>query len=191
MTIQQPQTHTSLRIPNGVLGMAITIIVEIIYFVSLVSSYLVLRSNTTEWPPWGQPRLPIETTAFNTFVLLLSGILLFRARTQFLKNPQIFPKNLVMLSMLCGAFFVLYQGYEWLNLIEFGLTIQSSQYGSIFYLIIGSHAIHAIAGLIGLCYIYYCGVTTQVTTIGLLVVAMFWYFVVGLWPILYMLVYLS
>ena len=128
--------HTP-RIPNGVVGMSITIIVEIIYFTSLVSSYLVLRAASVEWPPWGQPRLPIETTAFNTMILLLSGFFLFRARKQFLGQPKVFPAKLVLLSILFGAFFVLFQGYEWVRLISFGLTAQSSQYGSIFYLLIG------------------------------------------------------
>ena len=182
--------HTP-RIPNGVVGMGITIIVEIIYFASLVSSYLVLRAASVEWPPWGQPRLPIETTAFNTMVLLLSGFFLFRARKQFLSQPEVFPAKLVLLAILFGSFFVFFQGYEWVRLINFGLTAQASQYGSIFYLLIGSHAVHVTAGLCGLCYLYYRGINYQITTAALLVGAMFWYFIVGLWPILYVLVYLS
>ncbi len=183
------QTHNP-RIPNGVLGIGMAIIVEIVYFAALVSSYLVLRANTVEWPPWGQPRLPVETTALNTVVLLLSGFFLFRARQQFVSQPQTFPARLVLLSILCGAFFLLFQGYEWVRLINFGLTVQSGQYGSIFYLLIGSHALHVAAGLCGLCYLHYQGLKNCMTNEMSLVGAMFWYFVVGLWPILYVLVYL-
>ena len=48
------------------------------------------------------------------------------------------------LVMLLGAFFVVFQGAEWLALIGQGLTLTSSALGSFFYLIVGSHGLHAV-----------------------------------------------
>jgi cytochrome c oxidase subunit 3 len=68
--------------------------------------------------------------------------------------------------------------------------LTSSTYGGFFYLIVGLHALHAIAALAVLtlaCLQLQRGwlASSQLATAGV-----FWYFVVGLWPILYGLVYL-
>ena len=49
--------------------------------------------------------------------------------------------------MLLGAFFVLFQGVEWVALLREGLTLTSSTHGAFFYLIIGTHALHAVVAL--------------------------------------------
>lgn len=183
-------------IANGVIAIIIFIVTEIMFFAALISSYLVLRSNAEEWPPWGQPRLPVETTAFNSLALLLSGWVLYKAYQSFSKgNDEELPKvrKLLGLSILLGVFFVGFQGYEWAQLIQFGLTISSSTFGGLFYLIIGTHALHAVAALIALIYTYLRlapHATSKLTATEFVVPQIFWCFVVGIWPILYVLVYL-
>ena len=95
------------------------------------------------------------------------------------------------LCLIFGAVFVAVQGFEWVRLLSYGLTMTSSQYGAFFYLIIGTHAIHAIGALIGIWCLFVklrAGVLKQTSFQGVL---FFWYFVVGIWPVLYVLVYLS
>ena len=50
-------------ISNGMIGITIFIVTEVMFFAALISAYIVIRSGQDEWPPWGQPRLPVETTA--------------------------------------------------------------------------------------------------------------------------------
>ena len=181
-------------VASGVIGILLFIATEIMFFAALISAYLIIRSGFPEWPPWGQPRLPVTTTAFNTFVLLLSGAVLFGANKAFSKSgaSQV-TKRLVGISIGLGAFFVLFQGYEWIRLIQFGLTMTSSTYGGVFYLIIGTHGLHVAIALTVLLYTYYRLNTPRnprITADGFAVAQIFWYFVVGLWPILYVLVYL-
>lgn len=190
----QRQNRRKPPISSGVLGMIIFIISEIMFFAALISSYLVLRSGATEWPPWGQPRLPVIATAFNTVVLLVSGWVLYKAHKQFTQPDASFAKTrkLLGISILLGLFFVLFQGYEWGQLIQFGLTLTSSTYGGLFYLIIGTHALHVIVALLMLLQAYRKLTPTQMpplTPSGFAVPQVFWYFVVGVWPILYFLVY--
>ena len=48
-----------------------------------------------------------------------------------------------------GMYFILGQGYEYMNLVkEQGLTLSSSAYGSVFYLTTGFHGLHVTGGLI-------------------------------------------
>ncbi|MBF0279854.1 MAG: cytochrome c oxidase subunit 3 [SAR324 cluster bacterium] len=192
-----PTRHQNRQKPpiaNGVVGIAIFVVTEVMFFASLISAYLVLRSGAEEWPPWGQPRLPVAATAFNTVVLLLSGLVLFKAYQQFLKPDRVsVSRKMLGLSILLGLFFVLFQGYEWIQLLQFGLTMTSSNYGGLFYLIIGTHAVHVVAALFFLLHTYSMLAPSRIPQLAsteFVVSQIFWYFVVGVWPILYFLIYL-
>ena len=65
-----------------------------------------------------------------------------------------------------------------------------STYASFFYLIVGAHALHAVVGLGALGRIWLLLRAGRLEPGTFQAVSLFWYFVVGLWPILYLLVYL-
>ena len=96
------------------------------------------------------------------------------------------------ISIGMGAFFLVFQGYEWVQLIKFGLTLTSGAYGGLFYLIIGTHGLHAVAALMGLLYVYYRIFYKEKLFLSrpFVVTEIFWYFVVGIWPLLFVVVYL-
>jgi cytochrome c oxidase subunit 3 len=176
-------------VPNGVMGMLIFVIAETMLFAGLISGFTVIRSSALIWPPLDQPRLPLEETAVNTAALLASGVCLLLARRAF-QNERRQASRPLLLAIALGAFFVVFQGVEWLALIRDGLTLQSSSLGSFFYLIVGMHALHAIAAL-GL--LVYTSVRLQrgwLASSQLATAEVLWYFVVGLWPVLYLVVYL-
>ena len=76
-----PAPDPGKRLPNSVLAMIIFVVAEIMFFAALMSAHTIARATVPGgvWPPVGQPRLPVERTAFNTAILLLSGVLLFIA----------------------------------------------------------------------------------------------------------------
>ena len=187
----QPQRAKS-PVSSGVVGMLLFIVTEVMFFGALISAYLVIRAGLDEWPPWGQPRLPVETTAFNTLVLLISGLLMAYSRNLMLEKKFLQGRKWFGFSILLGIFFLISQGYEWVELIKFGLTVSSSVYGGLFYLIIGAHGFHVFGTLAFLIYAWKSlgASVNPITTEGLLPVQMLWYFVVCVWPVLYVLVYL-
>ena len=71
---------TRTPISSGVLGMLIFMVTEAMFFAGLISAYMVIRAGIEEWPPWGQPRLPVVATAFNTVMLLASGFVMAHSR---------------------------------------------------------------------------------------------------------------
>ncbi len=176
-------------VPNGVMGMLIFVIVEVMVFAALISAFSIIRASAIIWPPLGQPRLPLEETAINTAALLASGVLLVVARRRFAHSPLRAERPL-LLAMLLGAFFVVFQGAEWVALIGEGLTLSSSSLGSFFYLIVGMHALHAVAALGLLAYTWQRLQRGWLASSQLATAEVFWYFVVGVWPILYLTVYL-
>lgn len=177
-------------VPNGVLGMLIFVVAEMMFFAGLISAFVIGKSNAVGgWPPPGQPRLPIEATAFNSLVLLASGVLLFFANRAFQKG-SLKTQRLLLGSILLGAFFVVFQGSEWVALIHEGLTLTSSQLGGFFYLLVGAHALHAVAALGILVYTYRELKGGTLSSFAFWPAQIFWYFVVSLWPVLYVQVYL-
>jgi heme/copper-type cytochrome/quinol oxidase subunit 3 len=178
-------------VSNGVLGMLVFIFTEVMFFAGLISAHAIVRSQAAGqmWPPYGQPRLPVEQTAINTAALLVSGIVLFLAWLAFRRESQS-ARIPLLLSIILGTIFVVFQGLEWVALLGEGLTLQSSSYGGFFYLIVGTHALHAVAALVALVWAWVRLDKERLTAAQLATVAAFWYFVVLVWPILYWKVYL-
>src|SRR5262249_57666197 len=93
-----------------------------------------------------------------------------------------------------GCLFLAVQGVEWVRLIGFGLTVTSGVYGGTFYTLIGAHAAHVMVALAWLAIVlaraargHFAGPRAP----GVTACAMYWHFVVALWPILYVAVYLT
>src|SRR5262249_51928850 len=93
-----------------------------------------------------------------------------------------------------GATFLAVQGAEWVRLVRFGLTVSAGAYGATFYTLIGTHGVHVLAALAWLALVMLAAIRGRYTArehVGVAVCAMYWHFVVALWPILYVLVYLA
>ena len=176
-------------IPDAVLGMLLFVLIEVMLFAGMISAFAIIKSSAPVWPPLDQPRLPAGATAFNTAALLASGVFLFRARRVFERNRASALRPLGF-ALGLGAFFVLFQGAEWVGLVRQGLTLTSSSLGSFFYLIVGTHALHAVAAIVLLGRIWLRLRRGWLTSAQLATAEVFWYFVVGVWPILYLVVYL-
>lgn len=177
-------------VPSVVLGMLIFVSAEIMFFAGLASAFLIAKAGSIAWPPPGQPRLPVEVTAFNTAMLLASGGLLLLVGRAFAGRDRRRAGVLMAGAVGLGAFFVALQGFEWVRLIRFGLTLTSSTYGAFFYLIVGVHALHVLGALLALARVAAQLRAGALARDTLQAVSVLWYFVVGLWPFLYVLVYL-
>jgi len=177
-------------VPSPVLAMLIFVFTEVMLFSGFISAFTIMRGSEVIWPPPGQPRLPASETAFNTGLLIASGIALYVARRRFANRPMHLRRGLLV-TILLGASFVVLQGREWVSLLAQGLTLRSSALGSFFYLIVGAHALHAVIALGILIYAWLRLGQRSVPRNTLAAAEIFWYFVVGIWPVLYWRVYLS
>ena len=178
---------------NVVLATVFVIGGELMFFAGLVFSFWIVRLAAPVWPPPLQPRLPVGVTAVNTVILLLSSVVMIAAgRARARGDGHAFVRHLSLTAAL-GGLFLAVQGYEWLRLVGFGLTVSSGAYGTTFYTLIGAHAAHVVAALAWL------GLTLALAARGrfagpraaaVTACALYWHFVVLLWPILYVSVYL-
>jgi heme/copper-type cytochrome/quinol oxidase subunit 3 len=166
---------------------------ETMFFGALISALLVLRLGMAAWPPPLEPRLPVAVTGLNTLVLLASSLTLRTAGRARRAGDDTRHLRWLRATAALGGLFLVVQGYEWTRMIGYGLTLHSGIYGTTFYALIGFHGMHVLAALIWL------SATTALVARGrfgegrsapVQACAMFWHFVVAVWPVLYFTVYL-
>jgi cytochrome c oxidase subunit 3 len=193
--------NVELPINGPVLGLLIFLGAEAMFFAGLISAFLILRAGGGVWPPAGQPRLPVEVTAINTLILLFSAYTMHRAVLA-VRRPDL-PSfifkgksgvNWLAATGALGTIFLGVQGAEWIRLVNYGLTMTSGNYGATFYTLIGAHGLHVLAAVIVLGVVFLRAINRRYNAQnanGLELCRIYWWFVVGIWPVLYVLVYLS
>lgn len=199
------ESQNRLRRSAPVTGMVLFILCEAMFFAAIVSAYLVTSARAEEWPPPDLPALPVGESAFNAFVLVISGLFIYlggrsergedearrRERSGRIGTDESSARETFHAAgLVCGAAFVFLQGGEWLRVLGSGLSYGSGAYGSFFYLIVAAHGLHVCGALALLAWLLFPSSRREVTAESLLAARLFWYFVVGLWPLLYAMVYL-
>ena len=173
---------------SPVLATLVFVCSEVMFFAALISAFLITKASSgVLFTPPAQVTLPVAATAANTLVLMISGYLLHLATVRFPDRQQQ-ALHLFGLAIICGVVFVGCQGYEWVKLISYGMSMTSGIFAACFFLLIGAHAMHAAATV--LIMIYFRFLRRQSLHLdNLKALRLFWLFVVGIWPVLYGLVY--
>lgn len=177
-------------VSNARLAMLMFLGAEAMFFAGLIGAFLVLRFGSAIWPPPGQPYLPVGVTGVNTVILLFSAYTMRRA----MREDRQGVIRWLLVTVFLGTVFLGVQGYEWVRLVRFGFTWANGTYGATFYTLIGIHGAHVFGAVLWLL-IVLAGASgnrfSATRHVGLTLCGMYWYFVVGLWPVLFTLVYLS
>jgi cytochrome c oxidase subunit 3 len=166
---------------------------EAMFFAGLIGAYIVFRVSSPIWPPPFQPRLPVLVTGVNTLILIASALTMRWSLSAVRLGDRRQLMRCLTYTAVLGGIFLVIQGFEWLRLIHFGLTVSSSVYGGLFYTLIGFHGLHVAGALIWLLAVLVQaqqGRFSKARHVGLQICGMYWTFVVALWPVLYGLVYL-
>lgn len=192
-----PELHVIHPLPrrgftdHALFGMGVFVFTEVMLFAAFVSAFLIVRNSVPPgmWPPEDQPRLPFDRTALNTLALLASGVSVWVANRSLRARGPEAARTPLTLGLALGVAFVALQGAEWTALLRQGLTLSSSQVGGFFYLIVGCHALHALVALslLAWCWVSLMGGRLKRSRFG--AAQLFWYFVVLVWPVVWLVVY--
>ncbi len=194
--------------PNLVsVGTIIWLSSELMFFAALFAMYFTIRSvDKGLGQPWPKAHLDLALASANTIVLLLSSVtcqagVFAIERHQLRRSGRIWNplrwglREWYALTFLMGLYFVLGQGYEYLDLIQKQhVTLSSSNYGSVFFLTTGFHGLHVSGGLIA--FIFLLGRTFAAKRFTLeqqtsaIVVSYYWHFVDVVWIGLFTTIYL-
>lgn len=180
-------------VSNAVLGMLMFLAFEAMFFAGLLGTFLVFRLASTNWPPPGEPYLPIGVTWINTGILVASAYTMRRAHRAIRDGNQAGLVHGLGLTAILGTTFLAVQGSEWIRLVHHGLTLRSGTYGATFYTLIGCHGLHVLGAVMWLAVVLLQarrGRFSPERHVGVQLCTIYWMFVVGLWLVLFPSVYL-
>jgi heme/copper-type cytochrome/quinol oxidase subunit 3 len=180
-------------------GNLLLLLIETTMFALLVAGYLYLRGNFTQWPPpepersgaAGVPLPALGVPAANLALLALSlAPMLWAARAAWHRRPKNVCRALT-LTVACGL------GAIALRFREFGalhFRWDDNAYGSITWTILGLHLLHLIVATaelaLMLAWILVHGMDKKHAR-DVRVTAVYWYWIVGTWGLLHVLVFWS
>ncbi|MDV6345430.1 cytochrome c oxidase subunit 3 [Nitrosomonas sp. Is37] len=145
---------------------------------------------TEKFTPMGAWGLP----AFNTFLLLTSGVTVTLAHWALKQNRRPALKMWLLATVLLGFTFLACQIYEYGHAYaDLNLKMTSGAYGSTFFMLTGFHGFHVTLGAIMLTVIYFrcaAGHFKPEHHFGFEGVAWYWHFVDVVWLGLFIFVYL-
>jgi cytochrome c oxidase subunit 3 len=135
---------------------------------------------------WGIP-------AFNTLILLSSGVTITVAHWSLLKNNRKTMLLFQLFTILLGISFLIMQAHEYGQAyLEKGLTLASGIYGTTFFMLTGFHGLHVTIGTLGLIVILYRMLKHDFNShnhFAFEAVAWYWHFVDVVWLFLFIFVY--
>jgi heme/copper-type cytochrome/quinol oxidase subunit 3 len=162
-------------------GMVVLITTEAMIFLSLLSAYFFLRSSATHWPLGGIEAPELHRSSVFTVILLASSLPIFWMEHALFRGHMRQVEAGLLISFLMGAAFLGNTAYDFQHM-EFGW--RDNAYASLFYVILGLHALHVLAGLLMNATVQVKTVTGRVSAQNHTtpeVFALYWHFVDGVW----------
>ena len=170
-------------------GIAVAIISILMFFMALVSAYIVRKGSASDWATFRFPGLIWG----NTTILLGSSLTLELARWRLAKLDISGFRTLWWITTALGLVFLGGQIFVWRQLVEQGVFMATNPASSFFYVFTGAHAMHIVAGVGALLFValrnFDRAKVTRATAAE--VTSYFWHFLDALWVFLAVLLYLG
>jgi len=196
------------HVPWGKAMMWIFLVSDTFIFTCFLTGYLHVRLTTTEpWPVQseifalsfgGGDPIPLILIAIRTFILNSSSGTMALAVNFGYQKDKVKTFWLMCATAAFGASFVSMQVFEWSKLIEEGVRpwgnpFGAPQFGSVFFMITGSHGAHVTVGVIYLLWVafrvkrgYYDDKGYEIVEIA----GLYWHFVDLVWVFIFAFFYL-
>lgn len=156
-------------------------------FIGFTSAYVVKRAQAN-WLSFNLPGIFWVSTA----VILTSSLTIHLALRQFKARNMSSYKQLITLTALLGIAFAVCQIIGFTDMANHGLTLSSTVSASFIYVIVGTHILHVLGGVVVLMIMFVRAYRTRIRTyssIPIEVAATYWHFVDALW--IYLLIFFS
>jgi len=174
--------------PNRyVTGMSVGIIAILIFFMAMISAFLLRRNTGHDWMAVRLPRI----LWVNSAVLLASSGTIEIARKRLAAGNGAGFRAFWGLTTGLGVVFLLGQFVAWRQLAAQGVFIASNPASSFFYIFTGSHALHLVGGVAMLSFVALRNFekSTVRRELAAEVASYYWHFMDALWIFLLTLLY--
>jgi len=217
MMVPEAGYEPGMKVYTMKLGMWVFLLSEVMFFTSLIGSYIILRFAHPDHFSDPGTVLNVPLTAFNTFALICSSVTMVKAFAAIQQGDVAGLKRWLLATIVIGAAFVGIQAYEYSKLVHEGFVPAAAGYaavgreayeaglmgtaplmggplyGATFYTMTGFHGAHVSIGVICLIFVLFQamrGRYTQADHRGVELIGLYWHFVDLVWIILFTIVYL-
>jgi cytochrome c oxidase subunit 3 len=177
---------------NSKLGIWVFLGGEVIFFVTLIVTFIFVRLTQSGYQTQFRSNLSIPIIAGNTFVLITSSYFVVRALEAIRDNEhQKMARNLIVVVVL-GLIFLGGQAFEWISLFQDGINLTST-FGTPFFTVTGIHGTHVFVGVIWAIYLLLYNRRIPFDRTDTLAVenfGLYWHFVDIVWIVLFTQIYL-
>jgi cytochrome c oxidase subunit 3 len=172
-----------------VTGMTMGVAAILMFFMALVSAFIVRKGLSTDWQAFTLP----PVLYVNTLLLLASSVTIQAARRKLAYEDLEGFRHWWLMTTALGLLFVGGQLLAWRQLAHAGVYLSSNPSSSFFYVLTAAHGVHLLGGIIALVAIAFWNwkkahvarsTATEMATI-------YWHFMDGLWIFLFLLLKLG
>lgn len=125
-------------------GVIVWLSSELMFFAGMFAAWFTLASANDPWPPEGVD-LDVARAAVFTAVLISSSATIHRSVSAAERGQRGEALRWLAATFLLGGAFVINQALEFAGL---GFQLDSHAYGTIFWLLVGFHWLHVLAGMV-------------------------------------------
>jgi len=184
-------THTGVA--NAKLGMWLFLSSDCLFFGAFISTFLLYRDRGHQAGPSPQDVFNIPFTSVTSFILLMSSLTMVLALAAVQRGDYRRFRVWLMATALFGATFIAGQIFEFTEFTRKGLNLDTSLFGSSFYVLTGLHGAHVTVGIVWLLSLWGLsmqGRLTQGDAERVEVAGLYWHFVDVVWIVIFTAVYL-
>src|ERR1700737_4204724 len=170
-------------------GISLGILSILMFFMALVSAFLVRKGTSNDWIPVHLPLL----IWINTAVLLASSATLEVARERLARLDISGFRKIWMVTTALGILFLIGQVFVWKQLAAQGIFIATNPASSFFYIFTGAHGVHLLGGVGALIFVAIRQAEARGVSLSMAaeVTGYYWHFMDGLWVFLLMILFLG
>jgi nitric oxide reductase NorE protein len=177
----------------GEAGVWVLILGDMFAFSAFFAVFLLHRAQNVALFSASQATLDRRFGLLNTALLLTSSLFVARAVIAARAGARPLSARLLMFALGCGGGFVVSKAFEWGSKIAAGITLNSNEFYSFYYMFTGIHLLHVLVGMGVL--IYLLARSRRGDPGASYVAAMegggaFWHMVDLIWVVLFALFYL-
>jgi heme/copper-type cytochrome/quinol oxidase subunit 3 len=184
-------THTGVMNPK--LGMWLFLSSDCLFFGAFISTFLLYRDRGNQKGPTPADVFNIPFTSVTSFILLMSSLTMVLALSAIQRGELRRFQIWIMATALFGATFIGGQIFEFTEFTRQGLNLDTSLFGSSFYVLTGLHGAHVTVGIVWLVSLWGLaqqGRLKQEHSERVEVAGLYWHFVDVVWIVIFTVIYL-
>ena len=184
-------THTGIANPK--LGMWLFLSSDCLFFGAFIATFLLYRDRAGQTGPTPADVFNIPFTSVTSFIRLMSSLTMVLALAAIQRGDDRQFRIWILTTALFGATFIGGQIFEFTEFTREGLNVDTSLFGSSFFILTGLHGAHVTGGIVWLMSLWGLsmqGKVGQAEAERVEVAGLYWHFVDVVWIVIFTVIYL-